>query len=178
MEAERALRVATDKQREADAARERKQNARAANKAMDAERADRVAAHGTAPLASPSSKAMKSVSITPRARPDADDRRRRPRPSVLNRVARHRVHQGDEDLRHRLRRRRDALERARSPCPSVIRPPAEGNNSRPGATPEAPQQRSPSWYIAANAARAPQKTGPEAVSPPVHRAAGSRNIGA
>ena len=67
MEAERALRVATDKQREADAARERKQNARAANKAMDAERADRVAAHGTAPLASPSSKAMKSVSITPRA---------------------------------------------------------------------------------------------------------------
>ncbi len=67
MEAERALRVATDKQREADAARERKQNARAANKAMDAERADRVAAHGKTPLASPSSKAMKSVSITPRA---------------------------------------------------------------------------------------------------------------
>ena len=67
MEAERALRVATDKQREADAARERKQNARAANKAMDAERADRVAAHGTAPLASPTSKAMKSVSLTPRA---------------------------------------------------------------------------------------------------------------
>ena len=67
MEAERALRVANDKQREADAARERKQNARAANKAMDAERADRVAAHGQTPLASPSSKAMKSVRITPRA---------------------------------------------------------------------------------------------------------------
>ena len=67
MEAERALRVANDKQREADATRERKQNARAANKAMDAERADRVAAHGTAPLASPTSKAMKSVNITPRA---------------------------------------------------------------------------------------------------------------
>ena len=67
MEAERALRVATDKQREADAARERKQNARAANKAMDAERADRVATHGKTPLASPTSKAMKSVSLTPRA---------------------------------------------------------------------------------------------------------------
>ena len=64
----RALtRVASDKLREAGAARERKQNARAANKAMDAERADRVAAHGKTPLASPSSKAMKSVSITPRA---------------------------------------------------------------------------------------------------------------
>ena len=61
------LRVAADKQREADAARERQTAASAANKAMDAERADRVAAHGTAPLASPSSKAMKSVSITPRA---------------------------------------------------------------------------------------------------------------
>ena len=67
MELERADRVAADKRLEADAARERQTAARRANKAMDAERADRVAAHGTAPLASPSSKAMKSVSITPRA---------------------------------------------------------------------------------------------------------------
>jgi hypothetical protein len=67
MELERADRVAADKRLEADAARERKNAGRQANKAMDAERADRVAAHGTAPLASPSSKAMKSVSITPRA---------------------------------------------------------------------------------------------------------------
>ena len=67
MELERADRVAADKRLEADAARERQTAARRANKAMDAERADRVAAHGTAPLASPTSKAMKSVSITPRA---------------------------------------------------------------------------------------------------------------
>ena len=67
MELERADRVAADKRLEADAARERQTAARKANKAMDAERADRVAAHGQTPLASPSSKAMKSVSITPRA---------------------------------------------------------------------------------------------------------------
>ena len=67
MEAERADRVAADKRLEADAARERKNAGRQANKAMDAERADRVATHGKTPLASPSSKAMKSVSITPRA---------------------------------------------------------------------------------------------------------------
>ena len=67
MELERADRVAADKRLEADAARERQTAARRANKAMDAERADRVAAHGQTPLASPSSKAMKSVSITPRA---------------------------------------------------------------------------------------------------------------
>ena len=67
MELERADRVAADKRLEADAARERQTAARKANKAMDAERADRVKEHGTAPLASPSSKAMKSVSITPRA---------------------------------------------------------------------------------------------------------------
>ena len=66
MELERADRVAADKRLEADAARERQTAARKANKAMDAERADRVAAHGQTPLASPSSKAMKSVSITPR----------------------------------------------------------------------------------------------------------------
>ena len=67
MELERADRVAADKRLEADAARERQTAARKANKAMDAERADRVAAHGQTPLASPSSKAMKSVSVTPRA---------------------------------------------------------------------------------------------------------------
>ena len=67
MELERADRVAADKRLEADAARERQTAARKANKAMDAERADRVAAHGQTPLASPSSKAMKSVSLTPRA---------------------------------------------------------------------------------------------------------------
>ena len=67
MELERADRVAADKRLEADAAHERQTAARRANKAMDAERADRVAAHGQTPLASPSSKAMKSVSITPRA---------------------------------------------------------------------------------------------------------------
>ena len=67
MELERADRVAADKRLEADAARERKNAGRQANKAMDAERADRVATHGKTPLASPSSKAMKSVSITPRA---------------------------------------------------------------------------------------------------------------
>ena len=67
MELERADRVAADKRLEADAARERQTAARRANKAMDAERADRVAAHGQTPLASPSSKAMKSVSVTPRA---------------------------------------------------------------------------------------------------------------
>ena len=66
MELERADRVAADKRLEADAARERQTAARKANKAMDAERADRVAAHGQTPLASPSSKAMKSVSLTPR----------------------------------------------------------------------------------------------------------------
>ena len=70
---------------------------------MDAERADRVAAHGTAPLASPTSKAMKSVSITPRA---ADAPPPPPPETQVPAVARHRVHQGDEDLRHRLRRRR------------------------------------------------------------------------
>ena len=67
MELERADRVAADKRLEADAARERQTAARKANKAMDAERADRVKEHGQTPLASPSSKAMKSVSITPRA---------------------------------------------------------------------------------------------------------------
>ena len=67
MELERAERVAADKRLEADAARERSAAARKANKAMDSERADRVKEHGTAPLASPSSKAMKSVSDTPRA---------------------------------------------------------------------------------------------------------------
>ena len=67
MELERADRVAADKRLEADAARERQTAARRANKAMDAERADRVAAHGKTPLASPSSKAMKSVSLTPHA---------------------------------------------------------------------------------------------------------------
>ena len=67
MELERADRVAADKRLESDAARERQTAARRANKAMDAERADRVKEHGTAPLASPSSKAMKSVSLTPHA---------------------------------------------------------------------------------------------------------------
>ena len=66
MELERADRVAADKRLEADAARERQTAARKANKAMDAERADRVKEHGQTPLASPSSKAMKSVSLTPR----------------------------------------------------------------------------------------------------------------
>ena len=56
--------MATEMQREADAARERKQIARDANKAMDAERADRVAAHGTSPRKVPM---MKSVNLTPRA---------------------------------------------------------------------------------------------------------------
>ena len=67
MELERADRVAADKRLEVDAQRERQTAARKANKAMDAERADRVAAHGQTPLASPSSKAIKSVSLTPRA---------------------------------------------------------------------------------------------------------------
>ena len=66
MELERADRVAADKRLEADAARERSAAARKANKAMDAERDDRVKTHGKTPLASPSSKAMKSVSLTPR----------------------------------------------------------------------------------------------------------------
>ena len=58
-----------DKRLEADAARgARPPRAREQGHGREA---DRVAAHGTAPLASPTSKAMKSVSLTPRATADA-----------------------------------------------------------------------------------------------------------